>query len=220
MIKTYYVVTCPYRDDHLFPTQVDIFKPSNETSQDKVCLMKLCCCVTSVSVGMSVSKSWGWNPKAQKIHSQRGVPQVGAGVPHSGGDNQPFRPFLYSTILSISLEMKFLYTFAVAIMWTWAHFHKQSMPNQQSHFFFLLYGCWSNNFVQKVQVGFTLLLGPMVETHTTKACRCFLYLCGYFFQTASVEMHLASCLKKPNAWQCRVLALALTAHPHWTFYVI
>ena len=89
-----------------------------------------------------------------------------------------------------------------------------------SFFFFLLYGCWSNNFVQKVQVGFTLLLGPMVETHTTKACRCFLYLCGYFFQTASVEMHLASCLKKPNAWQCRVLALALTAHPHWTFYVI
>lgn len=34
------------------------------------------------------------------------------------------------------------------------------------------------------------------ESHTTKACRCFPYLCVYSFWNASVEMHLAYCLKK------------------------
>lgn len=199
MIKTYYVVTCPYRDDHLFPTQVDIFKPSNETSQDKVCLMKLCCCVTSVSVGMSVSKSWGWNPKAQKIHSQRGVPQVGAGVPHSGGDNQPFRPFLYSTILSISLEMKFLYTFAVAIMWTWAHFHKQSMPNQQSHFFFPALWMLKQQFCAKGTGGFYAPAGPHGRDSHNKGLQVF-PISLWLFLSNSICWN-ASCLLLKKA-QC------------------
>lgn len=193
-LKTCYVVTCSYRDDHLLPIQVDVFKPSNETSWDKACLMKLLVWhlqITAVSVGMSVSKYWGWNPKTQQIHSQHGVPQVGAGVPCTGRDNQPFRPFLYSTVLHEYWRWNFfLHIYSSNHVNPSSFSQTKHAQSTVSFFFFCLMDINTTIFAEKVQVGFTLLLGP-----TTKTCRCFLYLCGYFFQTASVEMHLASCLK-------------------------
>lgn len=175
---------------------------------------------------MLSTKPWGWDLKRHQVSSWCCVTQLS--VPSWAGlegTTIPFGPFSTPPPPTNNGETICIHIYS-------DHCVDPCSRSQTKHAVSVGVGVFPalqmllQQLCREVTGGFCTPIGSHCrESHTTKACRCFPYLCGYSFWNESVEMHLAYCLKKKKiAWQwCGLFTLALTAHPHWTmvrFYVI